>query len=108
VSAERQVDSIGPFLKTMQRRKAASELSDNPERPGGAAVSILSKLAERGPTPATELLTETGLSLVDFARNLDSLTELGFIKVSRAGDVEIAELTPTGLVLAESSASGGT
>ena len=92
----------------MQRRKAANELPGKPEGSGGPAVVILSELAEHGATPVTELLTETGLSFVDFARNLESLTELGFVMVSRAGDVEVADLTPTGLVLAESSSPGGT
>lgn len=104
--AEYQVDSVGPFLKTMQRRKAANQPSGKAERADGPAVVILVKLAERGATPVTELLAETKLNFADFARDLQTLTDLGFITVSQVGGEEIAELTPSGRVLAESSVPG--
>jgi predicted transcriptional regulator len=87
-----KADSFSAFLEAKQRNKSSAPTST------GTSLALLNALAnaDQQQMQVTELMSASGMSIMDFGDALKSLKESGYLTLSGAPGAETAKLTTLG------------
>ncbi len=92
-------DSFGTFLESLdretQRLRKAAAASDA----STASDKVFTLIADLRRASVPDLMTSSGLGVVDFSNALHKLRDAGLVEVARHGAANEVELTPSGELL---------